>query len=46
MSRYLMMSAQAQIDPENYRAGYPEFLSVTYEHPDFSYDVSPCLKLI
>jgi hypothetical protein len=34
-----MMSAQARID--GYTAGYPEFLSVTYEHPDFTYNVSP-----
>ena len=38
LSRYLMASAQAQID--GYRTGYPEFLNVTYEHPDFSYNVS------
>ena len=37
--RYLMVSAQAQI--EGYRTGYPEILSVTYEHPDFTYNVSP-----
>lgn len=33
-----MVSAQAQI--EGYTTGYPEFLSVTYEHPDFRYYVS------
>ena len=33
-----MVSAQARI--EGYRTGYPEFLSVTYEQPNFTYDVS------
>ena len=38
-----MMFAEARI--EGYTVGYPEFLSVTYEHPDFSYNVSPCLNI-
>lgn len=33
-----MMSAQAQI--EGYRTGYPEFLYVSYELANFTYDVS------
>lgn len=33
-----MMSAQAQI--EGYQRGYPEFLYVSYEFLNFTYDVS------
>lgn len=35
--RYLQMSAQARI--MGFTAGYPEFLDVTMEHPDFIYSV-------
>ncbi len=37
LHRYLMMSAQATIMA--FVSGYPEVLAVTYENPDFNYQV-------
>ena len=37
LSRYLQMSAQARI--VNFEAGYPEFLDVTVQDPEFTYEV-------
>ena len=38
-----MMSAQAQI--EGYQRGYPEFLYVSYEFLNFTYDVSAFVSI-
>ena len=34
-----MVSAQVRID--GYMTEYPEFLSISYEHPDILHNVSP-----